>query len=42
MKDVSIIGVDPAKRVFQLYGAAAKGEVVFRKKQSHPVMTILA
>jgi Transposase and inactivated derivatives len=34
MKDVSIIGVDLAKQVFQLHGATAKGEVVFRKKLS--------
>lgn len=32
MKDVSIIGVDLAKQVFQLHGATAAGEVVFRKK----------
>jgi transposase len=46
MKDVEIIGVDLAKQVFQLHGAAADGSVVFRKKlsrkqfpvfmQSHP------
>lgn len=46
MKEVSIIGVDLAKQVFQLHGATAEGEVVFRKKlsrrqflafmQSHP------
>lgn len=34
MKDVSIIGVDLAKQVFQLHGATAEGEVVFRKKLS--------
>lgn len=28
MKDVSIIGVDLAKQVFQLHGATAAGEVV--------------
>lgn len=33
MKEVSIIvGVDLAKNVFQLHGAAADGSVVFRKK----------
>jgi len=32
MKDVSIVGVDLAKRVFQVHGAAADGSVVFRKK----------
>ena len=46
MKEVSIIGVDLAKQVFQLHGATAGGEVVLRKKlsrkqflvfmQSHP------
>lgn len=34
MSDVSIIGIDLAKRVFQLHGAAADGSVVFRKKLS--------
>ena len=34
MKEVSIIGVDLAKQVFQLRGATAEGEVVFRKKLS--------
>jgi hypothetical protein len=33
---VSIIGVDLAKNVFQLHGAAADGSVVFRKKLSRP------
>lgn len=28
MKDVSIIGVDLAKQLFQLHGATAEGEVV--------------
>ena len=32
MNEVSIIGIDLAKRVFQLHGAAADGSVVFRKK----------
>lgn len=32
MKEVSIIGVDLAKQVFQLHGATAEGEVVLRKK----------
>ena len=32
MPQVAIIGVDLAKRVFQLHGAAADGSVVFRKK----------
>ena len=34
MKEVSIIGVDLAKQVFQLHGATAEGDVVFRKKLS--------
>jgi transposase len=34
MEKVTIIGVDLAKNVFQLHGAAADGSVVFRKK--HP------
>jgi len=32
MKEVTIVGVDLAKRVFQVHGAAADGSVVFRKK----------
>ena len=34
MREVTIVGVDLAKRVFQLHGAAADGNVVFRKKLS--------
>jgi len=34
MKEVSIIGVDLAKNVFQLHGATADGTVLFRKKLS--------
>lgn len=34
MNEVSIIGVDLAKQVFQLHGATGEGEVVFRKKLS--------
>jgi len=34
MEQVSIIGIDLAKRVFQAHGAAANGSVVFRKKLS--------
>jgi transposase len=34
MKEVSIIGVDLAKQVFQLHGATEEGEVVFRKQLS--------
>lgn len=36
MEDVSIIGVDLAKNVFQVHGAVADGSVVFRKKLSRP------
>ena len=36
MEEVSIIGVDLAKNVFQLHGAAADGSVAFRKKLSRP------
>ena len=36
MNEVTIIGVDLAKNVFQLHGAAAEGTVVFRKKLSRP------
>ena len=32
MSEVSIIGIDLAKRVFQLHGACANGAVIFRKK----------
>ena len=32
MSDVSIIGVDLAKRVFQVHGAGPDGAIVFRKK----------
>ncbi len=34
MNQVTIVGIDLAKRVFQLHGAAADGSVVFRKKVS--------
>lgn len=34
MEEVNIIGIDLAKRVFQLHGAGANGSVVFRKKLS--------
>lgn len=34
MTEVSIIGGDLAKQVFQLHGATAEGEVVFRKRLS--------
>jgi transposase len=32
MKEVSIIGLDLAKNLFQAHGAAADGSVVFRRK----------
>lgn len=34
MEDVSIVGLDLAKRVFQVHGAALDGRVVCRKKLS--------
>ncbi|MCP4314862.1 MAG: IS110 family transposase [Hyphomicrobiales bacterium] len=34
MVDVSIIGIDLAKRVFQLHGAGVDGSVIFRRKLS--------
>ena len=36
MGEVIIIGVDLAKNVFQVHGAAADGSVVFRKKLTRP------
>jgi len=39
MGEVSIIGVDLAKNVFQVHGAAADGSVLFRKKLSRPQFT---
>jgi len=36
MDEVTIIGVDLAKSVFQLHGAGPTGQVVFRKKLSRP------
>ncbi len=32
MSEASIIGIDLAKRVFQIHGACANGAVIFRKK----------
>jgi transposase len=37
MLKVTIIGVDLAKNVFLLHGAAEDGSVVFRKKLSRPL-----
>jgi len=34
MSEVSMLGVDLAKRVFQVYGALPNGSVAFRKKLS--------
>jgi transposase len=34
MEEVSIIGLDLAKNVFQAHGAGADGSVVFRRKLS--------
>lgn len=36
MNELTIIGVDLAKRVFQVHGAATDGQVVFRKKLTRP------
>ena len=36
MDEVSIIGLDLAKTVFQAHGAAADGAVVFRRKLTRP------
>lgn len=36
MDNVSIVGIDLAKRSFQLHGAGADGSVLFRKKLSRP------
>jgi transposase len=36
MGETTIIGVDLAKNVFQVHGAAADGSVLFRKKLSRP------
>jgi len=34
MKEMAIVGIDLAKNVFQLHGATAAGEVLFRRKLS--------
>ena len=34
IKEVSIVGVDLAKQVFQLHGPTGEGKAVFRKKLS--------
>jgi hypothetical protein len=36
MGELTIIGVDLAKNVFQVHGAAGDGSVVFRKEFSRP------
>ncbi|MCK5444489.1 MAG: IS110 family transposase [Rhodospirillaceae bacterium] len=40
MENVSIVGIDLAKRSFQLHGAAPDGSVVFRKKLSRPQLLV--
>ncbi|MDH3318013.1 MAG: IS110 family transposase [Gammaproteobacteria bacterium] len=40
MKEVTIIGVDLAKRVFQVHGAASDGSVVFRKRLSRAQLSV--
>lgn len=40
MSEVTIIGIDLAKRVFQLHGARDDGSVVFRKKLSRGQMLV--
>ena len=42
MKQVTVIGIDLAKRSFQLHGARADGAVVFRKKLSSEKVDFLA
>jgi hypothetical protein len=43
MGEVSTIGVDLAKSVFQVHGADVSGAVLFRKKlRRHQVLTFLA
>ena len=39
MENVSTIGIDLAKRSFQLYGAASDGSRVFRKTLLRPQLT---
>ena len=41
MNEAAIIGVDLAKNVFQLHGAAADGSVVFRKGCPIRIMSII-
>jgi transposase len=36
MEELHIVGVDLAKRVFQVHGADKDGRVLFRKKLSRP------
>jgi transposase len=43
MEEVSTIGVDLAKNVFQVHGADASGAVLFRKKlRRHQILTFFA
>ena len=39
MEEVSIIGIDLAKRSFQLHGARVDGSVAFRRKVSRERLT---
>ncbi|MEM1383802.1 MAG: hypothetical protein AAF713_19990 [Pseudomonadota bacterium] len=41
MTDARIIGIDIAKRVFQLHGAGADGQVTFRKTVSRGQLVLL-
>ena len=36
MAEVSIVGVDLAKQVFQLHAAASDGSVIFRRRSRDP------
>lgn len=41
MKEVSIVGLDLAKRVFQVHGATTDGGVVFRRKLSRRQVLVI-
>ncbi|GGB43849.1 hypothetical protein GCM10011316_14770 [Roseibium aquae] len=41
MEEIAIIGVELAKNVFQVHGAAVDGSVLFRKKVTQPQFTRL-
>ena len=40
MEQVTIVGIDLAKRSFQLHGAGADGSVAFRRKLGLPPMYV--